>query len=637
MYRTFMSLVLASTAPRPAIGASSHQPQGPQRNAVLNSALNPPWPCRDLHCYNYPFRASEKRNSQTTQPASQPAAAAAAADNKERRRTHFHDRPSKGVWCPASDLPCPDPQGLRVIDRTTAMSGFMSSKRQRSNTSRESSNAIPQTTAPALRQHPSLNGSLALYPAAATSAGYSNGPYAAATQSAAAPSAHHQAVTYASYSAGPVTTQHNGYGSGGYQTSASTTGYGASPYSPQHQANPYANQYTHAQASPQLSPHAGHYAPAGLNGVQNGGYAQSHAHASQATARMTYSPVSANPQTAASYSQPPPQRNNATIAAMQTQPQHGSLSSYGDSYASHTPTHSGQYQTASPSYQDPNVATHYSPAPLPTPQSHDVSRHMSEDLAENDDEDAQGEPADESAELYTNPEPSRAPVSSIPTPSSDQPKPGEMICSCKKGRGKKKICIGCGCSKYGLGCNQACSCGGGENCGNPFADLSAFFGPTDIFAKPCRANPCFATWLRQQPNVEELDVDLMVDMLLSDDESWAQIREYTEAFRQWEEQWKKARNGKGKKNKEERERLEYELLRAFAKAIGCLPIYGSTVLNVRRAGPVPTGIVRSMVAAPKIACVQAVHRPRCHITTSNNSTNSNGRSCTQHKTIHEVF
>ncbi|KAI0448281.1 hypothetical protein F5B21DRAFT_498076 [Xylaria acuta] len=443
------------------------------------------------------------------------------------------------------------------------MSGYLSSKRQRSNTSRESSNAIPQTTAPALRQHPNLlnGGSLALYPAAATSAGYSNGPYAAATQPAPAPPAHHQAVTYASYSAGPVTAHHNGYGSGGYQTSASTAGYGASPYSPQHQANPYASQYTHAQASPQLSPHAGHYASAGLNGVQNGGYAQTHPHTPQAAARMAYSPVSTNPQTAASYSQPPPQRNNAAVAAMQTQSHHGSLSSYGDSYTSHTPTHSGQYQTASSSYQDPTVATHYTPAPLPTPQSHDVSRHMSEDLAENDDEDAQGEPADEPAEIYTNTEPSRPPLSSIPTPSSDQPKTGEIICSCKKGRGKKKICVACECSKYGFGCNPACSCGGGEACGNPFADLSAFFGPTGMFPKPCSANPCFATWLRQQPNVEELDVDLMVDMLLSDDESWAQIREYTEAFRQWEEQWKKARGGKGKKSKEERERLEYELLR----------------------------------------------------------------------------
>ncbi|KAI3327804.1 hypothetical protein HD806DRAFT_335402 [Xylariaceae sp. AK1471] len=439
---------------------------------------------------------------------------------------------------------------------------YLPAKRQRSNTSRESSNAIPQTTAPALRQHPNhLNGNLALYPtAAATSAGYSNGAYAAATQPTAPPSAHHHTVSYASYSAGPVTTQHNGYGSGGYQNNASAAGYGATPYSPQHQTNPYANQYTHAQQSPQLSPHAGHYAPPGLNGVQNGGYTQTHSHNPQTATRMTYSPVSTNHQTAASYNQPPPQqqRSNVAVAAMQSQPQHA-LSSYGDSYSSHTPTHSGQYQTASPSYPDPNVAAHYSPAPLPTPQSHDVSRHMSEDLTENEDEDAQGEPADESSEIYTNPEPPRPPVSSIPTPSTDQSKPGEVSCACKKGRGKKKACLSCGCSKYGLSCNSACSCG--NACGNPFTDLSTFFGPSGTFPKECGANPCFATWLRNQPNIEELDMDLMVDMLLSDDESWTQIREYTEAFRRWEDQWKRARNGKGKKAKDERERLEFELLR----------------------------------------------------------------------------
>ncbi|KAI8634241.1 hypothetical protein F5Y19DRAFT_205934 [Xylariaceae sp. FL1651] len=436
---------------------------------------------------------------------------------------------------------------------------YLPAKRQRSNTSRESSNTIPQTTAPALRQHPSqLNGSLALYPIAAASAGYNNGY--ATTQSATAPSAHQQTVSYASYSAGPVTTQHNGYGGGGgYQNGPSTAGYGATPYSPQHQTNPYANQYAHAQPSPQLSPHTGHYAPPGLNGVQNGGYTQTHAHNPQSATRMTYSPVSSNHQTAAAYSQQPPQRNNAAaVATMQTQSQHG-LSSYGESYSSHTPTHSAQYQNTPSSYPDPTVATHYSPAPLPTPQSHDVSRHMSEDLPENDEEDAQGEPADESTEIYTNPEPPRPPVS-IPTPSTtDQSRPGEMSCACKKGRGKKKACLSCGCSKYGLGCNSACSCG--SACGNPFADLSVFFGPSEAFSKPCGANQCFATWLRNQPNIEELDVDLMVDMLLSDDESWAQIREYTEAFRRWEDQWKKARGGKGKKNKDERERLEFELLR----------------------------------------------------------------------------
>ena len=285
---------------------------------------------------------------------------------------------------------------------------YLPTKRQRSNTSRESSNAIPQTTAPPLRHHPShpnhLNGNLALYQTASTSAGYSNGPYAtAATQSTSAPPAHHQAVTYASYSAGPVTTQHNGYGSGGYQSNASTAPYGTASYSPQHQTNPYATQYTHAQANPQLSPHAGQYAPSALGSIQNGAYTQTHTHNPQNTARMTYSPISTSHPTAAILESTSQRNNAAALATIQTQQQHGSLASYGDSYATHTPTHSGQYHSASPSYQDPGVTGHYSPAPLPTPQSHDVSRQMSEDLAENDDEDAQGEPADESPEVRPQP------------------------------------------------------------------------------------------------------------------------------------------------------------------------------------------------------------------------------------------
>ncbi|KAK5632484.1 hypothetical protein RRF57_008198 [Xylaria bambusicola] len=281
---------------------------------------------------------------------------------------------------------------------------YLPTKRQRSNTSRESSNAIPQTTAPPLRHQPShpshLNGNLALYQTASTSAGYNNGPYAAAaTQSTTAPPVHHQAVTYASYSAGPVTTQHNGYGSGGYQNNASAAAYGTASYSPQHQTNPYATQYAHAQASPQLSPHAGHYAQSALGGIQNGAYTQTHTHNPQTATRMTYSPISTPHPSATAILESTSQRNNAAMATIQTQQHHNSLASYGDSYATHTPTHSGQYQTASPSYPDPSVTGHYSPAPLPTPQSHDVSRHMSEDLAENDDEDAQGEPADDSTEV----------------------------------------------------------------------------------------------------------------------------------------------------------------------------------------------------------------------------------------------
>ncbi|KAI0395715.1 hypothetical protein F5Y17DRAFT_184592 [Xylariaceae sp. FL0594] len=431
---------------------------------------------------------------------------------------------------------------------------FQPAKRQRSDTSRESSNVIPQTSAPALRQ---LTNNLALYSTTPTPGTYSNGAYGA-TQPNTAPSANHHAVSYAPYSASPVTGHHNGYGSTGYQNNASAAGYGGTPYSPQHQTNPYAaaNHYPHTQASPQLSPH---FAPSGIGGVQNGAYAQSHSHAPTA-ARMTYSPVATSHQTTAPYSQPQSQRSNATLAAaMHGQSQHSSLSSYGDSYTAHTTTHSGQYQNPSPTYPDPTIATNYSPAPLSTPQSHDVSRHMSEGPTENGDEDAQGESADESSEIYPNPDTLRLPVSTVAASSSDQPRLGEPGCGCKKGRGKKRPCATCGCTKYGQGCSSACMCG--SACGNPFTDLSTFFGPETLFPRPCAAGPCFATWLRNQPNVEELDMDLMVDMLLSDDKSWAQIREYTASFRNWEERWKRTRNGRGKKAKDDHQRLEYELLR----------------------------------------------------------------------------
>lgn len=56
-------------------------------------------------------------------------------------------------------------------------------------------------------------------------------------------------------------------------------------------------------------------------------------------------------------------------------------------------------------------------------------------------------------------------------------------------------------------------------------------------------------------------MDLMIDIMLNDDKSWATIREDTEPFKKWEDSWKKARGGKRKKAKEERERLEFELLR----------------------------------------------------------------------------
>ncbi|KAI0161226.1 hypothetical protein GGR57DRAFT_351330 [Xylariaceae sp. FL1272] len=440
---------------------------------------------------------------------------------------------------------------------------YLPTKRQRSNTSRESSNAIPQTNPPALRQHPShLNANLALYPSAAAatavSNGYTNGPYATAVSPV-----HHQPqpINYAQYPTSSVTAQHNGYSTTGspgpYQNPASTAAYGTSAtYGNAHQTNPYANQYTHTTASPQLSPLPGQYTTAALSGVTNGNYGQP-THNPQQASRMPYSPVSASHQSTASYHHPP-QRTD-TLGSLHTPPQH-TLPSYGDSYASHTASHAQQYQPAHSPYPE-SLGTHYSPPPLPTP--HDVSRHMSEDLPpdEIDDEDAQGEPADESPEIYTHSEPSR-PVSSIPTPSTDPTdlsKTNEPKCNCKKGRGKKKACQSCDCSKYGLACTTLCSCGPG--CGNPFADLSTFFGPNGTSSKPCGANPCFATWLTNQLNIEDLDVELMVDILLTDDESWAQIRGYTEAFQRWEDAWKKVRNGKAKKAKDERERLEFELLR----------------------------------------------------------------------------
>lgn len=49
--------------------------------------------------------------------------------------------------------------------------------------------------------------------------------------------------------------------------------------------------------------------------------------------------------------------------------------------------------------------------------------------------------------------------------------------------------------------------------------------------------------------------------MLYDDKSWANICLYTPAFADWEARWTRARASKGKKSREERERLEFELLR----------------------------------------------------------------------------
>ncbi|KAI0019460.1 hypothetical protein F4780DRAFT_446546 [Xylariomycetidae sp. FL0641] len=395
-------------------------------------------------------------------------------------------------------------------------------KRQRSFTSRDSATHTPQTTAPGLRQSQVVSSLGALYSPTA----YHNGGY-----------------PYGSYAASPVTTQHNGYG-GGYPTS--NTAYGTSPYSPQQQPSTYATQYTQNGA----------YGQPGLGGIQDGGYAaQAH---SQAAAGAPYSPVHATHQ-APSYHQPQPRNHSITI--QHSQP---SLSHYTDSYTSQTSAHTTPYHASPSPFTDPTVSQQYSPAPLPTPQND--TRQPSEEVAtapEIEEEDAQGEAAeDDSPEVYPKVEPIRPSIPSMPsmpTPSTEHSKPPENKCACKKGRGKKKACLSCLCSKYGLNCTSSCACQ--SACGNPFADLTTFFGPSSTFPKPCGANPCFATWLCNQPNQEELDTDLMVDMVLYDDGSWSELRDQNEAFKKWEDSWKKAKGGKGKKNREQRERLEFELLR----------------------------------------------------------------------------
>ncbi|KAH9885931.1 hypothetical protein F4778DRAFT_759702 [Xylariomycetidae sp. FL2044] len=448
-------------------------------------------------------------------------------------------------------------------------------KRQRSNTSIDHVNSTPQTQPPALRQaahHQQQQQQQQQHPqhqhqhqqrqhphqhqhqhhqhqhqVASTLGPYSPTAYTNGGTYAAQATAQ-QTVSYASYSPNPVAAQSNGYG-GAYQ--GNSTVYGAAPYSPQPQLNSYTTQYTQSQPTEHIQPHAvaaaaAAYSHARTNGLHNGGaYAQ--ARTPSLDARTTYSPVHANHQTTTAY-----QSNTPTLQHSQ-QLQH-SLPQYSESFSSHPSPHAPSFHSSSASYADTVIGSQYSPAPLPTPLNE--TRNVSEDIQEDDSEDAQGETADESTELYPNAEPAKP---SLPTPSIDVPKSPENKCACKKGRGKKKACISCVCSKYGLNCTSSCACG--NACGNPFADLTPFFGTKGAFPKPCGPNACFATWLSNQPNIEELDMDLMVDMLLYDDTSWATIREYTSPFKKWEDSWKKARGGKGKKNREERERLEFELLR----------------------------------------------------------------------------
>ncbi|KAI1471004.1 uncharacterized protein F4812DRAFT_162379 [Daldinia caldariorum] len=440
-------------------------------------------------------------------------------------------------------------------------------KRQRSNTSRDSVNGNPQTTAPALRHH-QISPGISLY----SPTGYENGGYSLQ------PTAR-QTVAYNPYSSGAVTNSAGGYG-GAYQ--ASSAGYGAGPYSPQQQANTFVAHYSQPPTNGHMTSHATHF-----NGIRNGAFAETQAQA-QAQAQTqtllqgqspqtatggTYSPVPTNHHIT-NYNQQ--QRTNPSASTI---PQH--LSQYGEPYTSQPTAHATSYHASTNSYSDASTLnSHFSPAhlqspahlaspaPLSTSATQNGNGHTPEDLMQEDDdeeEDAQGEMADESTDVYTNPDPpngSMSSIPSVPTPPIDAvSRGGQRVkkCSCKTGRGDKKACVFCVCSKHGLGCTSTCSCG--DACANPFADLTQFFGPLSTFPKPCGANACFATWLCNQPNVEELDAELIIDILLYDDTSWANIKEYEEPFRKWEDSWKRTRGGKRKKSREERERLEFELLR----------------------------------------------------------------------------
>ncbi|KAI1087474.1 hypothetical protein F5B19DRAFT_475399 [Rostrohypoxylon terebratum] len=467
-------------------------------------------------------------------------------------------------------------------------------KRQRSNTSRESANGTPQTVPPALRHHQvnpvnPVNPGLSLY----SPTGYENGGYAIQ------PTAR-QTVTYNPYSPSPVTNPANGY-AGTYQTSSAA--YGTGSYSPQPQANAFAAHYSQAPPNGHITSHHTHYTP-GVNAIRNGTFAETQPQTQTQTLLQSQSP---QPGTGGTYSPVPTNhhittyqhqhqhqhqqsRTNTPTTTIPQHPQHPqhTLSQYGEPYTTHTthttqPTaHATPYHSNANSYSDPSTmnshfspATHlpspahlHSPAPLPTSMHQNGNGHTPEDMEdddEDDDDDALGEMADDSTEAYTNPDLSKTSIPSIPsvpTPPVDTPSRNIQKfkkCSCKTGRGDKKACVFCVCSKQGMGCNPTCSCG--DACANPFADLTQFFGSPPAFPKPCGANACFATWLCNQPNVDELDVDLIIDILLYDDTSWASIREYTDEFKKWEESWKMVRGGKRKKHREDRERLEFELLR----------------------------------------------------------------------------
>lgn len=406
-------------------------------------------------------------------------------------------------------------------------------KRMRSNTSNDFTNATPPTSAPALRQQSNSNPAVVsgvgvnigvgvgLYTPTAYNGNY--GPLSLSHQA-------RQNASYASY-------QPNGYPD---TFSGHPTTY-AESYDPNSTA--FVAAYTQPSPGDNGSPYQ-------QNAIDHISYAtQARGRQSTSTVQGSYSPSPITPNTStASYADV----QNRSVTPINTH--HSLPTTYEESYSSQSIPHNPQYHGPVASYPESTVNPHYSPPPPPQ-LHHQTSGHEEqgspEQVVEANDgsEDAHGElvDADEVGEA------------SNPPADEDPRKPTETKCACKKGRGKKKACQSCACSKHGRKCGKQCSCG--SNCGNPFRDLTTFFGSADKFPKPCEANPCFATWLSNQPNVEELDVDLMVDMLLYDDKSWANIKSYTKPFKEWEDRWLKAKNAKAKKIREGRQELEFELLR----------------------------------------------------------------------------
>ncbi|KAK8094621.1 hypothetical protein PG997_001306 [Apiospora hydei] len=321
------------------------------------------------------------------------------------------------------------------------------------------------------------------------------------------------------------------------------------------------------------------YDPRALS-AYNVAYGQAHAH--NGGLRSPYGQPRSNSMQNGSYAQmkvshsgsgvpgaysPPQEQHPSTPILQHTLPHHFG----GESYSSQPAAHAAMFQGHAVSYPEPTVNPQYSPPPSQTPE-HGTRQLPQTPLQEDIGiEDAQGELEQEISEH--------------------------------------------------------CSCG--TACGNPFQDLTAFFGPAARFPKPCDANACFATWLSNQPNVEELDVDLMVDMLLYDDKSWANIKANTKAFKDWEDRWIKAKNSKAKKLKEDREKLEYELLRGALGNCNANDFHGYNYSfcrgqwvpmdawehcrECRMCSPAASGTASSTVVAPRIAPVRDAWAMSCRI------------------------